>query len=86
MSAEYAATGTVSTLTEDQAIGLARLAVKHQVPGWQAFEVLLRMVDAWRRNECHGCRDGHPTRSCFVTGRVIHRGSDGAYPCANGGK
>lgn len=63
MSAEYAATGTVSTLTEDQAIGLARLAVKHQVPGWQAFEVLLRMADELdrRRRRSDAAKRGHLT-------------------------
>lgn len=33
---------TASSLTEDQAIGVARFAVEKRAPGWQAFEVLLR--------------------------------------------
>lgn len=36
---------TASSLTEDQAIGVARFAVEKRAPGWQAFEVLLRMAD-----------------------------------------
>lgn len=58
---------TASSLTEDQAIGVAKLAVKQQAPGWQAFEVLLRMLLRMadeldrRRRRSDAAKRGHLT-------------------------
>lgn len=54
---------TASSLTEDQAISIAKLAVKQQTPGWQAFEVLLRMADELdrRRRRSDAAKRGHLT-------------------------
>lgn len=68
---------TASSLTEDQAIGVARFAVEKRAPGWQAFEVLLRMHEERMAWECDWCRE---TRHQLETG--VQRVLDSA----NGGK